>query len=76
MIAIIYSKVCVLHCSIKTPLWWVLLLLVVMLGDHAVGKSNVLSRFTRNEFHMDSKATIGVEFSAKTITIDNKAVKG
>jgi Ras-related protein Rab-11A len=47
-----------------------------MLGDHAVGKSNVLSRFTRNEFHMDSKATIGVEFSAKTITIDNKAVKG
>jgi GTPase SAR1 family protein len=49
---------------------------VVMLGDHAVGKSNVLSRFTRNEFHMDSKATIGVEFSSKTLMIDGKSVKG
>ena len=33
---------------------------VVIIGDSGVGKSNLLSRFTRNEFHLDSKSTIGV----------------
>ncbi|KAF3340798.1 ras-related protein Rab11D-like protein [Carex littledalei] len=27
-----------------------------------IGKSQILSRFTRDEFSLDSKATIGVEF--------------
>ena len=40
-----------------------------------MGKSNLLSRFTRNEFHLDSKSTIGVEFATKTIVIENKNVK-
>jgi Ras-related protein Rab-11A len=31
--------------------------------DAAVGKSNLLSRFTRNEFNLESKSTIGVEFA-------------
>ena len=30
-------------------------------GDSGVGKSNLLSRFTKNEFNLDSKSTIGVE---------------
>ena len=30
-----------------------------------MGKSNLLSRFTRNEFHLDSKSTIGVEFATR-----------
>lgn len=33
---------------------------VVLIGDSAVGKSNILSRFTKNEFNPDSKTTIGV----------------
>lgn len=32
-------------------------------ADAAVGKSNLLSRFTRNEFNLESKSTIGVEFA-------------
>ena len=35
---------------------------VVLIGDSAVGKSQILARFARNEFSLDSKATIGVEF--------------
>ncbi|XP_059646354.1 ras-related protein RABA4d-like [Cornus florida] len=48
---------------------------VVLIGDSAVGKTQLLSRFARNEFSLDSKATIGVEFQTKTIVIDHKTVK-
>jgi putative ribosome biogenesis GTPase RsgA len=30
------------------------------LGDSGVGKSNLLTRFTKNEFNLESKTTIGV----------------
>lgn len=42
-----------------------LLLAVVLIGDSGVGKSNLLSRFTRNEFNLESKSTIGVEFATR-----------
>ncbi|KAI3798210.1 hypothetical protein L1987_33480 [Smallanthus sonchifolius] len=48
---------------------------VVIIGDSAVGKSNLLSRYARNEFNMHSKATIGVEFQTQTMEIDGKEVK-
>lgn len=48
---------------------------VVLIGDSAVGKSQLLARFARNEFSLDSKATIGVEFQTRTLTIDNKIIK-
>ncbi|KAI3521149.1 hypothetical protein L1887_10610 [Cichorium endivia] len=48
---------------------------VVLIGDSAVGKSQLLSRFAKNEFSMDSKATLGVEFQTKTLVIDQKTVK-
>lgn len=47
----------------------------VLIGDSAVGKSQLLARFSRNEFSLDSKATIGVEFQTRTMTIDHKTVK-
>jgi Ras-related protein Rab-11A len=49
---------------------------VVLIGDSGVGKSNLLSRFTRNEFLMESKSTIGVEFATKSIQVDGKTIKG
>jgi GTPase SAR1 family protein len=49
---------------------------VVLIGDSGVGKSNLLSRFTRNEFNLESKSTIGVEFATKSITVDSKVIKG
>ncbi|KAL8167452.1 hypothetical protein V2J09_008951 [Rumex salicifolius] len=48
---------------------------VVLIGDSAVGKSQILARFARDEFSFDSKATIGVEFQTRTLLIDNKSVK-
>jgi Ras-related protein Rab-11A len=48
---------------------------LVLIGDSGVGKSNLLSRFTRNEFNLESKSTIGVEFATRSLTIDNKVIK-
>ena len=48
---------------------------VVIIGDSAVGKSNLLSRYARNEFNLHSKATIGVEFQTQSMDIDGKEVK-
>ncbi|EFJ12174.1 rab family GTPase [Selaginella moellendorffii] len=48
---------------------------VVLIGDSGVGKSNLLSRFTRNEFSLESKSTIGVEFATRSINVDGKLVK-
>lgn len=47
----------------------------VLIGDSAVGKSQLLARFARNEFSMDSKSTIGVEFQTRTVEIDHRTVK-
>ncbi|XP_020104017.1 ras-related protein Rab11D-like [Ananas comosus] len=48
---------------------------VVLIGDSAVGKSQILARFARNEFSLDSKATIGVEFQTRTLQIQQKRIK-
>ncbi|XP_031405120.1 ras-related protein RABA5c [Punica granatum] len=48
---------------------------IVIIGDSAVGKSNLLSRYARNEFNPHSKATIGVEFQTQSMDIDGKEVK-
>ncbi|KAG0554010.1 hypothetical protein M758_12G058700 [Ceratodon purpureus] len=48
---------------------------VVLIGDSAVGKSQLLARFSRNEFSLESKATIGVEFQTRTIVVDHKTIK-
>ncbi|GAB2295656.1 Ras- protein RABA5e [Dionaea muscipula] len=48
---------------------------IVIIGDSAVGKSNLLSRYARNEFNLHSKATIGVEFQTQGMEIDGKEIK-
>jgi len=48
---------------------------VVLIGDSNVGKSNLLSRFTRNEFNLETKSTIGVEFATRSITTEGKTIK-
>mmetsp|Transcript_39683 Transcript_39683/g.120176 ORF Transcript_39683/g.120176 Transcript_39683/m.120176 type:complete len:220 (+) Transcript_39683:71-730(+) len=48
---------------------------IVLLGDSSVGKSNLLSRFTRDEFDQESRSTIGVEFASKTVKANGKVLK-
>ena len=50
-------------------------LIVVLIGDAGVGKSNLLSQFTKGEFSLDTKATIGVGFAARNMVIGDKTVK-
>lgn len=39
----------------------------MLVGDSGVGKTNLLTRFSKNEFNLESRATIGVEFATRTI---------
>lgn len=48
------------------------LLKYIIIGDAAVGKSNLLLRFSQNDFKSEYQLTIGVEFGAKNIEINNK----
>ncbi|CAH1789038.1 unnamed protein product [Owenia fusiformis] len=48
---------------------------VVLIGDSGVGKSNLLSRYTRNEFRLESKPTIGIEFATRTVELEGKSIK-
>jgi Ras-related protein Rab-11A len=48
---------------------------IVLVGDSGVGKSNIISKFTKNEFNFESKTTIGVEFASKVVNIDDKSIK-
>ncbi|CAD8063141.1 unnamed protein product [Paramecium primaurelia] len=48
---------------------------IVLSGDSGVGKSNLLLRFTKNQFNPDSKTTIGVEFATRSISISGKIIK-
>ena len=47
----------------------------MLVGDSGIGKSNLLSRFTKNSFVLDSKTTIGVEFATRSLQVDGKVVK-
>lgn len=48
---------------------------VVVIGDSSVGKTNILSRFSKNEFSIETKSTIGVEFLTKISEIKGKKIK-
>ena len=47
----------------------------IIVGDMAVGKSCILLQFTDNKFRNQHELTIGVEFGAKTISINGKSIK-
>lgn len=59
----------------KNPFFILFSFSVVLIGDSGVGKSNLLSRFTRNEFNLESKSTIGVEFATRSIEVGGKVIK-
>jgi GTPase SAR1 family protein len=43
---------------------------ILVIGDMHVGKSSLLLRFVRNAFNPNIRATIGVDYLLKTLTID------
>jgi len=51
------------------------LLKYIIIGDAAVGKSNLLLRYAHGQFKPEYQLTIGVEFGAKNIQISNKTYR-
>ncbi|XP_070760986.1 ras and EF-hand domain-containing protein homolog [Enoplosus armatus] len=47
---------------------------IVLAGDAAVGKSSFLLRLCKNEFKLNSSATLGVDFQMKTLIVDGEPV--
>ncbi len=48
---------------------------VVVLGDSAVGKTNILLRFTENDYKPSHMATIGIDFKNKSLQLDGRVLK-
>jgi small GTP-binding protein len=48
---------------------------VIIIGPGAVGKSSLIRRFVENQFSINYKFTIGVDFLAKTVKLDDKIIK-
>ena len=52
-----------------------LLYKIIIIGDSNVGKSNILSRYTKDQFQGNSKATVGVELGTKFVKIEGVGAK-
>lgn len=51
------------------------LIKLLIVGDSGVGKTNLLLRFTENEFSLHTISTIGVDFKKKVINVQDKKLK-
>ena len=48
---------------------------VVLIGDSSVGKTNILSRYIKDDFSIETKNTVGVEFGSKIIKYKENTIK-
>lgn len=48
---------------------------MVLLGESAVGKSSLVLRFVRGQFHEYQESTIGAAFLTQTVSVDDVTVK-
>ena len=48
---------------------------VVFLGDQSVGKTSIITRFLYDNFDNSYQATIGIDFLAKTIHLEERKVR-
>ncbi|KAJ5077772.1 ras-related protein rab11c [Anaeramoeba ignava] len=48
---------------------------VILIGSKAAGKTNIISRFQKNEFNSNSKTTIGAEFANIILEIKGKKIQ-
>ncbi|XP_053320941.1 EF-hand calcium-binding domain-containing protein 4B [Spea bombifrons] len=47
---------------------------IVMVGNSSVGKTSFLRRFCEDTFSPGTSATVGIDYSVKTVTVDNSQV--
>ena len=54
---------------------WSFFLQLVLLGESAVGKSSLVLRFVKGQFHEFQESTIGAAFLTQTLCLDDTTVK-
>ena len=52
-----------------------LMIKVILVGDSGVGKTNIMSKYLKDQFMEFSKSTIGVEFNSKTFNHEGHKIK-
>jgi hypothetical protein len=52
-----------------------LLIRLLIIGDAGVGKTSVLVRYNEDHFLPNQKTTIGVDYKAKEITVNEELIK-
>ena len=45
---------------------------IIIIGDSSIGKTNIISKYLRNQFFENSKATVRVKFGSKLFKIDGQ----
>ncbi len=48
---------------------------LVFLGDQAVGKTSLITRFMYDSFETTYHATIGIDFLSKTLYLDDRTIR-
>ena len=48
---------------------------VILIGDSAVGKTNIMNKYLKGKFLENSRATVGVEFGTKLFNISEHKIK-
>ena len=48
---------------------------LMFVGDQAVGKSSIITRFIKNEFDPTHNPTVGIDFVSKNLNISGTAVR-
>jgi small GTP-binding protein len=48
---------------------------LVFVGDQAVGKSSIITRFIKNQFDPTHNPTVGIDFVSKNLNISGTAVR-
>ena len=48
---------------------------IIVVGDGAVGKTSIVSRFAESRFSEEYKLTVGATFASKTVEVEGKKVR-
>jgi small GTP-binding protein len=51
-----------------------LMIKIVTIGESGVGKTNLISRYVRNEFSENTTSTVGIDFTSKVLAINGSNV--